>query len=193
MTTTFAFKLQSPNWDNNGFGTELPLPVTQDTLAGTSLAALITLFDGDNKILDFRQLSEKLTLTGFFTVPAASDAGYSNPIQMRDELRRTRFKAANYGKNTGASASWLSEAVTTADWGNVTLPADERDAGTTRQAGRMRLIYDQYWDPTAGVYKKLFMYGVVSDFNFGPRAAATTLTRIPFSVTFIVGTAQLGG
>lgn len=195
MVTTFGMKLQSPLYDNAGAGYELPLPVTQDSYTGDSMAALIALFDAKNKVMDFRQYSEKVSLVGVFTQPAATDATYANPIQMRDEARRIRAATAAFGKNTTATVkSWLTETPGGGtNWGTASLPADERDAGTTRKAGTIRLIYDQYWDPTGTPqYRKFFMYGTVTNVQFGPRPAASTLTRIPFVINFLVGEVKLG-
>lgn len=194
---TFAMKLQSPDYDGvNGF--QIPLPCFTDNYQGDSMAAILALFDGENQIMDFRQLREIITLTGVITELAATDAGYTNPVQMRDEMRRIRAAAANYGKNATATVkSWLSEGsssvpFSSANWGTASLPADEQDAATTRKEGTIRLVWDQYWNPFTASYKKLFLYGTVSNIAFGPRAGASTQSRIPFSIQFLVGFVEVG-
>lgn len=190
----YSMKLQSPNYDAAGNGYEIQLPVTQDTYNGDSMAAILALFDGDNKVMDFRQLREVVRLVGVLTVPTATEAGFTNPIQMRDELMRIRSKKARFGKNTSGTAnSWLSETITLANWGTATLPAAEQDTGTTRKKATCRLIYDQYWNPVTAAYANLFLYGTVANVEFGPRPGATTLTRIPFMVTFLAGSVKVGG
>lgn len=194
-------KLQSPNYDAAGAGYEIALPVTQDSYNGNSMASILALFDGINKIMDFGQLSETITLTGILTVQAAKDAGFvdgsgnGNPVQMRDELRRIRLHAGDYGKNTGAAQAWIEEDGTASGgvWTSAALvAAGEDDAGTSRRLGLCRIVWDQYYKPSTGTFKKLFAYGTVSAINFGPRPAATTQTRIPFSVTMLIGQPQHG-
>lgn len=192
-----TMKLQSPDYDAvNGF--EIALPVTMDSYQGDSLAALIPLFDGDNKVLDFRQFSETITLAGVLTVQAASEAGFANPIQMRDELIRIRGARANFGKNTsGTAKSWINEGsgsfpFHSANWGTGTLPADEQDSSTSRKAATCRLIWDRYYNPSTGLYGNLFLYGAVSSISFASRPGATTLTRIPFSVKFLAASVKVG-
>lgn len=177
-----------------GNGYELPLPCVQDTDNGDSMAAILALFDGNNKVMDFRQLREVIQLVGVLTGPAATNAGYVNAIQMRDEIRRTRAAAARYGANTSAtSKSWLNEQPGGGtNWGTSTLPAAEQDSTTTRKEATCRLVYDQYWDPVSGAYKNLFVYGTIANFAFGPRPGATTRTRIPFAVTFLAGSVKVG-
>lgn len=198
MVTTFSMKLQSPNYDAAGNGYEIPLPAYQDAYQGDSLAAILALFDGVNKTLDFRQYKETINLVGILTVPAATDAGFANPIQMRDELMRIRAAKARFGKNTSATVkSWLNEGNASlpppsANWGTGTLPADEQDSGTTRKEATCRLVYDYYWKPDTMEYKRLFVYGTVANVAFGPRPGATTLTRIPFAVTFLAGQVKVG-
>lgn len=177
-----------------GPGYEISLPAVQDTYGGSSMAAIISLFDGDNKVLDFRQLREVIVIPGILTQQAATDAGFTNPVQMRDELRRIRAATA-HGNNPGTAKSWLQETGSLAgssNWGTTTLPAAERDSGTTRQAATLRLIWDQYWNPATLAYANLFLYGTVSDVSFAGRPGATTQTRIPFSVTFLVGSIKVG-
>lgn len=194
----FAFKLQSPAWDgvgapSGGAGYEIPLPAFNDQAVGQSMAAILTLFDGDNQIADFRQLTEAITFQGFLTAEAATLAGYANAVQMRDEIRRTRFQAANYGKNnSGTVKSWLDEGSGGGTWTSAALIAAGEDDTTARAPGIMRLVYDDYWNPTTGTYKKLFGYGTVMNFAFGPRPAATTKTRIPFTLQFGLGDVKLG-
>lgn len=193
----FTMKLQSPNYDAvNGY--EIALPATADSYAGDSMAAILALFDGNNKVLDFRQYRETVVLVGVLSQSAATSSGFVNPVQMRDELIRIRAAHAQFGKNnTATSKSWLNEggagfAFSSADWGTASLPAAERDSGTTRKAATCRLIYDQYWHPTDAVYKNLFIYGTVSNVSFAGRPGSTTLTRIPFSVTFLAGSIKVG-
>src|SRR5687767_2589923 len=112
----FTMILQSPAYDSSGNGYQIPLPVTNDDYVGSSLAAIVPLFDGQNKALDFRQYSEAINLVGVLTVPAAVEAGFTNgagvgqPLQMRDEMIRIRRAASNFGKNASATPkSWLNE------------------------------------------------------------------------------------
>ncbi len=195
MPTTFGMKLQSPDYDGAGTGYEIPLPVNQDSYNGDSMASIITLFDGNNKLLDFRQFSESFTLVGVLTQQAADDVGnFANPVQMRDELRRIRASLGDYGRNTGAAKSWIQEGTGGGSWTSAALIAvGEDDAGTTRKASTCRLIWDQYWQPSTASYKKLFVYGTVKSVSFGPRPGATTRTRIPFAVNFIAAEVKVGG
>src|SRR5687768_5220888 len=97
----FSVKLQSPDYDAvNGY--EIQLPATADSYSGNSLATILNLFNGENKILDFAQYTEQVTLVGVLNVPAAASAGFANPIQMRDEFIRIRASRANFGKNATA-------------------------------------------------------------------------------------------
>lgn len=191
---TFTIKLQSPDYDNNGNGSEIQLPVTNDRHAGSSLAAIITLFEGANQILDFKQLREVITLTGIITPLVAKEAGFTDssgngiPLYMRDEIRRIRgaSELGLFSGTPGSPESWLDEGVSGGNWGSATLPADERDSGTARAPGRIRLIFDKAWDSAGNQYVNLFMYGTVGDFTF-TRAAASLRDRIPFVCTFLVG------
>src|ERR1051325_1452890 len=157
--TTFSMKLQSPSYDANVTGYQIPLPAATDAYMGDSLAAILALTKGNNKVFDLKRYREVIVLTGVLTQPAADDAGFSNPVQMRDEMRRIRASLGDYGKNTGAAASWLDEAVA-GNWTSAALiAADEDDAGTARSSLTCRLIWDKYWKPSAGAYKNLFVYG----------------------------------
>lgn len=178
-----------------GHGSELALPCISDTYDGDSLATILSLFDANNVVMDFRQLREVIVLQGFLTPEAAIAAGYANAINMRDEFIRIRAQRAPFGRNTGAAASWLQEDGTgagSASWNTNTLPAADQDAATSRGAAKCRLVYDQYWNPSTGAYSNLFVYGTVSKFQFGPRPGATTKDRIPFSCTFLAGNIQVG-
>ncbi len=189
----FTMKLQSPDFDNNGVGFEMQLPVTADSYTGDSMAAVIPLFDGNNKTLDFRQFSETVTLVGVLTAPGATEAGFTNPIQMRDEIIRIRGARANFGKNaSGTPKSWIQEGTSGGNWGSGTLPADEQDASTSRKPALCRLIYDKYWNPSTMAYGNLLMYGSVKTVSFQSRPGATTRTRIPFQITFLIGEVKVG-
>lgn len=180
-------KLQSPDYNGTN-GYQIQLPVTNDNYVGSSMAAIIPLFDGVNKTLDFRQYREVITLVGVLTVPAAAEAGFASPLQMRDEMMRIRGARANFGKNTGASKSWLNECsaafprASAATW----TDAPEPDASTSRAEATCRLVYDKYYNPTTGLEADLFAYGTVDNVSFA-RPGATTRTRIPFTVNFLVG------
>lgn len=199
----FSMKLQSPDYDGAGNGYEIQLPATGDAYNGDSMAAILALFDADNKIMDFRQLRESIALQGFITTDAATEAGFTNAVQMRDEMRRIRASNARYGKNTSATPkSWLLEGSTgfpfaaaldsggQRTWGSTTLPADEQDSTTTRKESTVRLIWDKYWDPVSLTYKNLFVYGTVSGVTFN-RPGATTRTKIQFSIQFIAGSVKV--
>lgn len=189
---TLTIKLQSPDYDGSGNGSEIPLPVVNTRHVASSLAAIITLFEGDNQILDFKQLREVFTLQCMITPRSAQEAGFTNaagdgiPLFMRDEIRRTRG-ASTLGLHGGGSASsWLDEGVSGGNWGSAGLPAAERDSGTLRAPGKIRLIFDKAWDPVADDYQNLFVYGTVGDFNF-VGAAASHRERIPAVITFLGG------
>lgn len=193
MVITFAMKLQSPEYDAAGSGYQIPLPVTADSYNGDSMAAILALFDGQNKVLDFRQLRETIMLVGVITTQAATEAGFDNAIQMRDELRRIRAATARYGKNTSATVkSWLTEGGGGGTWSSAALIAAGEDDSASRAASKIRLVWDQYWDANAGAFKKLFVYGTVSNVSFANRLGATTQTRIPFALTFLAGSIEVG-
>lgn len=252
MVATLTIKLQSPAWDNSLLGEEIALPVGADTHAGTSLADTITLFNGVNKIFDFGQLREVIQLAGFITTQAAHDAGFINPVDQRDTIRRVRTV---WPTENGLSAG--------ANWGTATLPAAEQDSTTARLSGRTRLVFEKQMAgrgiPNAAITSGLvtvtaasgpflagdvgkdivipgagaggaalvttvatyigatqvtvataagttvsgkrarigqlanyYFYGTVGDFRFGPRNSASGRDRIPFAITFIVGTAATG-
>lgn len=178
-----------------GHGSELALPCISDTYDGDSLATILSLFDANNVVMDFRQLREVIVLQGFLTPEAARAAAYANAVNMRDEIIRVRASRAPLGRKTGTASSWLQEdgsGAASSDWGTASLPFNDYDAATSRGAAKCRLVYDQYWDPSSGTYKNLFVYGTVSKFQFGPRPGATTQLRIPFSLTFLAGSIQVG-
>lgn len=174
----FTIKIQSPSYNNAGAGTSISLPVAIDSHQGNSLAQIIPLFQGNNAIMDFGQLSEIVSLTGVLTQKAATEAGYANPVHLRDALRAVR-------------SGWPVEAAA-GNWGDASLPADERDASTTRGTGKARLIFDKKWDAGGASFLNFFLYGTVADFSFGPRAAASGRVRIPFRITFLVGSVKSG-
>lgn len=198
--TTIGISVAASTTANNtgammGHGSELALPCISDTYDGDSLATILSLFDANNVVMDFRQLREVIVLQGFLTPEAAIAAGYANAINMRDEMIRIRAQRAPFGRLQAGAASWLQETGSgagSANWGTSTLPLADQDAATTRAAAKCRLVYDQYWDPSTGTYKNLFVYGTVSKFQFGPRPGATTQLRIPFSCTFLAGSIQVG-
>ncbi len=194
MPTTFSMKLQSPDYDGAGNGYEMPLPVTQDSYLGDSLAAIIPLFEGNNQLMDFLQFSEAVTLVGVLTQATAADTGtFANAIQMRDEMRRIRGALGDYGRNVGASKSWIAEGVGGGSWTSAALiAAGEADGGTSRKPGTCRLIWDEYYQPSTGTYKKLFLYGTVKTVQFGPRPASTTRNRIPFQIQFVASSVKTG-
>lgn len=179
-------------------GFEIELPCSQDLLDGISNATILTLFDGKNSIFDFRQYSETLVLSGVITQEVAKACGFDNAVNMRDEIRRIRQAVAGpYGLYTaGAAKSWQMEngsGASSGAWNSATLASDEQDpAAPSRGAGKCRLVYDDFWDRSTNTYKRLFLYGTVSKATCGPRPGATTKTRIPYVVTFVVGDVKLG-
>lgn len=193
---TFTFKLQSPDYNAAGNGSQIPLPVTTDSHTASSLAAILTLFDGENSVLDFKQLREVFTVQGIITPESAKEAGFVDnagngvPAKMRDEIRRTRGKSelGLFSGTPGSPKSWLDEGTGGGNWGSGSLPAaGEADSGTLRAPGKVRLIYDKAWNPGTNAYVNLYIYGTVGDFRFGPRAAASLRNRIPFTLTFLAG------
>lgn len=182
-----------------GTGSEIALPIVTDRHAGSSLAAIITLFEGDNQILDFKQLREVITLQGVMTPLSVKEAGYTDkdatgiPLFMRDEMRRIRASSelGLFSGTVGTPESWLDEGASGGNWGSTTLPTAEQDSGTSRAPGRIRLVYDKYWNADANAFQNLFLYGTVGDFTFGPRAAASLQDRIPCALTFLVGSVRV--
>lgn len=176
MTT--SVKLQSPAYDNDTNGSEIPIPVENSTHQGTSFAEIITLFGGENINLDFGMLKEVITVTGVLTQSFANDQGFNNPVEMRDEVRKTR-------------TAWPSESPSTSSWDDTTLPSAEQDS-EPRATGKVRLIYDKEWDTGTSSFANLFLYGAVGDFQFPNRHAATQRTRIPYAVTFLPSSVKTG-
>lgn len=161
-------------------GEEIQLAVSQDSYGGNSLAAILTLFSGDNVVLDFGQLREVIRLTGFLTVQGAVVAGYDNPVHWRDTIRRVR-------------SVWpLEDPGLGLNWDSGSLAVNEKDAATARVIGRARLIFDVKWDASAQAFVNFFLYGTVADFSFPNRNAASARTRIPAGVTFFVGRVVTG-
>lgn len=186
MPVTTTVILQSPTWNNAGSGEQIYLPVSVAHHSGDSRAALLTLFQGENQLMDFGQLQEVLVLSGVLTRRFAVEHGYVDPLHMRDLIRRTR-------------TFWPIDDWPIADtyWDNVNLPADQRDAVTLRQRGRARLIFDKTYRTTAGTIdtsslKNFFLYGTVLNFRFGPMVATTNRFRLPYSITMAVGLVQAG-
>lgn len=188
-----------------GHGYEIAVPVAQDTYQGDSMAAILALFSGKNKILDFKQLRETIPIGGFLDVPSALDAGFTNVTHMRDELIRIRGSHNRFGLNTGSTTkSWLQEGgsssdnppiavpLNSADWGTATLPSTEQDSTTTRAVTKCRLVYGKYWRTDVAAYRNLFVYGTVANVRIGPRPGATDLTRIPYVLTFLAGEVEEG-
>lgn len=198
MVDTYTVVLQSPSFDGtDGSGEQIPMPVVQGSEAGQGLADVLSLFGGDNLALDFGKLKEAFTLQGFFTTnnmngekwrydsSAGAWENYQDAVHAKDILRRTR-------------KIWSSEAAS-GNWGSTGLPSEERDSGTSRKKGRVRLIFDKTYltDHASGAIDArgttpdldfLFVYGFVTNYQIGPRAAASHRDRIPFTVTFVPAT-----
>lgn len=195
VLAAFTIKLQSPSYNNtggqpdkyvdSGTGRQIPLPVRMDSHTGQSLAAIITLFAGENIGMDFGQLKEVIRLTGTLTPLAATDAGFGSPTHWRDVIRRTR------GADPYKATPWSLETAS-GNWGTASLPAAEQDTTETRTQGKCRLIFDKRWAEAAGDPQwpgspglvNLFLYGMVMDFSFPNRLASANRDVIPFGLTF---------
>lgn len=190
MTT--SIKLQSPDFDDDqtasGTGDEIPLPVNPTQHQGASMATILTLFSGNNKVLDLGQLREGISLSGVITQKFCDDHTFiynantlSNvdPITVRDLIRLTR-------------AEWPAEDVTHSDWGSSTLDSDEQDPNTNRSKATARLIYDKtHYDSATdsfdnSSFANFFIYGAVGEFNF-QRQAAHGRTLVGYTLTFLPG------
>lgn len=202
MVETYSLVLQSPSFDGTGGnGEQLPLPGIQWSNAATSNSNRMSLGGNTSIEFSFGKITETITIQGVFTDANISgenwrwdpnaDGGsgawetYQDALHARDVLQRSR-KAweSEEAPATGQNSSW----------DDTGLPSEERDSGTDRSGGYVRLVLDKTYltshyegtIPSRGSSLSrqfAFAYGSIDGYS-EKHVGASHRYRIPYQIDF---------